>query len=105
MNQSFRRYISLFLLSIFLFAYTEKAVHDIEHSGDDHCHVIGEKHFHNAEHHCAICDFEFPFYDKVSVFKLAFTRTTISTLFLSTEQNIALRKVSSLPSRGPPALS
>jgi hypothetical protein len=105
MKHSLRRFFSLFLLSTFLFAYTEKNVHDIVHSGDEHCHVLNEKHIHTAEHHCAICDFEFPFYDKVSVFKLAFTRTTISTIFLSTEQNIALRKISSLPSRGPPTLS
>lgn len=105
MNQSFRRYFSLFLLSIFLFAYTEITVHSIEHSGDEHCHVIGERHIHNAEHHCAICDFEFPFYDNVHVLKLTFTSTTISTIFLSTEQNLALRKVSTLPSRGPPTLS
>ena len=33
------------------------------HGGDVHCHVTGAKHFHTQEHHCPICDFQFPGFD------------------------------------------
>lgn|GEM_PF-699859 len=105
MNLSIRKYLSLFLLSIFLFAYTEKSVHDVLHADDVHCHSITEKHFHNIEHHCAICDFEFPFFDKAHVQQLSFTHSFTSSIFLATEQNIALSEISSLPSRAPPVVA
>ena len=36
----------------------EKEVHSFEHAADPHCVSIN-KHFHNAEHNCPICDFVF----------------------------------------------
>jgi len=58
-----RRVGSLFFLGIFLWFYSVKDLHDVYHAGDSHCHVQNAKHFHTAEHHCPICDFEFPGFD------------------------------------------
>jgi hypothetical protein len=58
-----RRAGSLFFLGIFLWFYSVKDFHDVYHAGDAHCHVQNAKHFHTAEHHCLICDFEFPGFD------------------------------------------
>lgn len=34
----------------------EKEIHTFEHNADEHC-TANEKHFHDLEHHCDICDF------------------------------------------------
>ena len=56
MYKQITKYLSLFLLSLFLFPMAEKGVHALEHSTDIYC-TAGSKHFHNIEHNCAICDF------------------------------------------------
>ena len=49
--------IAAFLLFIFLLPTTEQVLHSWQHRNDLHCHVKGEKHFHEQEHHCSLCDF------------------------------------------------
>jgi hypothetical protein len=56
MRKEIKKYFSLVLLFLFLFPMVEKEVHAFEHSADEHCST-NEKHFHNLEHHCGICDF------------------------------------------------
>jgi hypothetical protein len=54
---SFRKYLSLFTLIIFLFPTVVEELHAFEHSNDFHCNETESKHFHPTEHHCNICDF------------------------------------------------
>ena len=42
---------------LFLLPTAEQTIHAYKHSNDKHCHVIGEKHFHEQEHHCFLCDY------------------------------------------------
>ena len=53
-----KKYISLILLTLFLFPMVEKEVHTFQHASDSHCKSIN-KHFHKLEHSCGICDFVF----------------------------------------------
>ncbi len=56
MQTQFKKYLSIFLLFLFLFPIVETEVHAYKHSFDKHC-VSTDKHFHPLEHHCSICDF------------------------------------------------
>jgi hypothetical protein len=56
MHKVFQKYCSLFVLLLFLFPMVEKQLHAFEHLNEQHC-TANEKHFHEAEHHCTVCDF------------------------------------------------
>jgi hypothetical protein len=56
MRKELQKYLSLLLLVLFLFPMLEKQRHAFEHVADKHC-TANEKHFHEEEHHCSICDF------------------------------------------------
>lgn len=56
MRKKFIKYCSFILLVLFLFPMAEKQVHAFEHITDSHC-TTNDKHFHESEHHCDICDF------------------------------------------------
>jgi hypothetical protein len=58
MLRSVQRYISCLLLALFLFPMVEKQLHAFEHAEEFHC-TSTDKHFHDAEHSCEICDFTF----------------------------------------------
>ncbi|MGP8216044.1 MAG: hypothetical protein ACLQQ4_10805 [Bacteroidia bacterium] len=106
MKQSVKKYHSLFLLSTFLFAYTEKGIHDIIHADDVHCHVLTEKHFHNAEHHCPICDFEFPWYNKAKVCStISFFSNVYNVNFAFPETKLLVKEISARSSRAPPSVA
>lgn len=55
MTLQLKKYLSLFLLVLFLFPMLEKGMHDFEHRGDIHCNAK-DKHFHSLEHNCSVCD-------------------------------------------------
>mgnify|MGYP001595641217 CR=1 FL=1 len=55
-----KKYLSLFLLLLFLFPQVEKGLHDFSHREDAHCSSKTEKHIHKVEHSCFICDFNIP---------------------------------------------
>ncbi len=55
----FRKYISISLLALFLFPLIEKEIHTLEHVDSFHCKA-SDKHFHELEHTCSICDFIVP---------------------------------------------
>ncbi len=101
-----RKVGSLFFLGIFLWFYAVKDLHAILHYGEDHCHVQNAKHFHAKEHHCPICEFEFPGFDnqkpKIEVSSLSFF---IKVQNLYTIQVISCEPVSLSPSRAPPVVA
>jgi len=103
MSHALKKYSSLFLLGIFLFAYTEKGIHDILHADDEHCHSLTEKHFHNQEHHCFICDFNISLSDNHTFLSQnSFLQYANGIFFVISEQNLVLRNSTSLSARGPP---
>ncbi|MGQ0827798.1 MAG: hypothetical protein ACT4ON_05335 [Bacteroidota bacterium] len=51
-----KKYLSLFCLILFLFPLVEKNVHAFEHYDEVHCNST-DKHFHELEHTCSLCDF------------------------------------------------
>lgn len=106
MKLGLKKYFSLFLLGIFLFAYSEKGIHDLLHSDDVHCNSLTEKHYHNAEHHCAICDFQFQWFDNsVAPLKITFVRKAYTANFILPATVILTGEVSHNSSRGPPSLA
>ena len=101
-----KRIGSLFFLGIFLWFYAVKDLHDILHADDQHCHAQNAKHFHNQEHHCPICEFEFPSFDDqtphVAVSSHNFFNKAQN---LYTVQVISFEPVSLSPSRAPPVVA
>ena len=51
--------LSAFLLLLFIFPLVEKEVHTLRHVEAFHCKAT-DKHFHEIQHACAICDFIVP---------------------------------------------
>jgi hypothetical protein len=102
MNQQVKKYLSLFLIVLFLFPQVEKAVHDIQHSKDSHC-ASANKHFHSLEHSCSICDFtssnssSTP--DTDYQFILCVQRFSFEPFI---ESNIIQNAFNNLPARAPP---
>ena len=56
MMQQIKKYFSVLLLFLFLFPQIEKEVHAFHHLADAHC-SSSDKHFHEQEHNCSICDY------------------------------------------------
>jgi hypothetical protein len=56
MHKQLKRYISFFFLFLFLFPQAEKQIHAFAHASELHC-SSSDKHFHEPEHSCPICDF------------------------------------------------
>jgi hypothetical protein len=56
MSVQIKKYLSFFLLFLFLFPTIEKQLHALEHNADTHC-TATDKHFHSLEHSCSICDY------------------------------------------------
>jgi hypothetical protein len=104
LNRIAKNIIAFALLLLFLIPTAEQTFHAILHASDVHCNTINEKHYHEQEHHCSFCDFNF-----VDIFSspICFYNCIISSLnfefssFVITnfiELNILLQKV-----RGPPS--
>lgn len=55
MYPEFKKYLSILFLLIFLFPIVEKQIHEFEHRDDVHCSAA-DKHFHELEHSCSLCD-------------------------------------------------
>jgi hypothetical protein len=106
MRSVLKKHLSIFLLGIFLFAYTEKSAHDILHADDMHCNAQHEKHFHDQEHHCFICDFTISLFDNTSNnSESSFLRHTTDAVFAIAESTFSYSASHSSFTRGPPALA
>lgn len=58
MLHKFRVIISLFLLVAFCAPTVGKALHELEHTAEEHCDEA-DTHFCGEDHSCSICDFIF----------------------------------------------
>ncbi|MGP8216385.1 MAG: hypothetical protein ACLQQ4_12520 [Bacteroidia bacterium] len=56
---STKKYLSLFLLVLFLFPQVEKGIHVFQHHRESEPSVENVLHFNHAEHPCPICDYSF----------------------------------------------
>ncbi len=101
-----RRVGSLFFLGIFVWFYSVKDIHDVVHRDDVHCHVLNAQHFHTQEHHCPVCDFEFPGFDEQNpTIHVASHKFYIKVQFAALAQVISCEPSFPLPSRAPPVVA
>ncbi|MES2591872.1 MAG: hypothetical protein V4608_08310 [Bacteroidota bacterium] len=102
MRKEFIKYSSFILLVLFLFPMVEKQVHAFEHITDTHC-TANDKHFHEAEHHCDICDFTITDSNSSASidyhFIISVNPFSFQTLIASVHVQNAFQN---LPSRAPP---
>lgn len=102
MNNHLKKYKALFLLFLLLFPIAEKALHAFEHHDDLHC-AITDKHFHEQEHECSICDFTITDSNGIPSTDFSFV---ISSQHFSYNEFISGPSIayaySNLPSRAPP---
>lgn len=102
----FRKYLSLFLLTVFLFPCVEKEVHRADHEGEKHCTEKPTAHFHESHHQCTICDFSLTGLFNVIYFNSVFEFIPFSYLSqFSFSEAIISASAFSLSLRGPPAFS
>ena len=52
-----KKYVSVFLFTVFLYPLVSEQVHNLHHRNDKHCTELNTVHFHVTEHYCSICDF------------------------------------------------
>jgi hypothetical protein len=104
MQQQFKKYLSIFFLFLLLFPLAEKSIHGLEHQKDIHCTAI-EKHFHEQEHSCSICDFTLIDSNVFPEKQVAFLIAIQNFSFLPFSQKLNIpHEYSNLPSRGPPTI-
>lgn len=104
MRKELLNYFSLFLLLLFLFPIAEKQIHALQHIDDIHC-TASDKHFHEQEHHCDICDLTLTDASTPPVAEYGFTIFVQQYLFITLPKSVyhpaAFRDI---PTRGPPTV-
>lgn len=106
MSQKFRKYCSLIILGVFLFAFGEKNIHDMIHGDEFHCTAKHALHFHNQEHHCFICDFYISLFDDSSAqVNISFIHSPSPVPFRATKSELVYTYHTSFFNRGPPVLA
>lgn len=95
--------VVVFVFLMFLLPQMHHAIHSISHSHDFHCKAITEKHYHQAEADCELCDHVLP--NQLATppdFQQSFARFACFSQFIVTDENfVSLRNGSPSP-RGPP---
>ncbi|MDQ3047639.1 MAG: hypothetical protein M3R27_08840 [Bacteroidota bacterium] len=102
--QSIKKYSSILLLFLFLFPLVEKEHHAHEHADEEHCNA-SDKHFHEMEHNCSICDFTLQkteeFNEAEFTFVDSYGTLTYTPFFVSENPSFTLYH---LPTRAPPSV-
>jgi hypothetical protein len=97
-------YFSLALLAIFLFPLAEKQVHAFDHKDEVHC-SSAEKHFHDVEHSCSICDYTFTDSNPTASAEISMLRSIQQAEYLPGAEDLFYSDCHSLlPSRAPPEI-
>ena len=100
-----RKYISVFAVLIFMFPSIVEGLHSFEHADDFHCNS-SDKHFHEKEYHCFICDFIAPFSDTPNDVHHSFVSKVVSFSYTPFIENVVLLFHNyNIFLRGPPALA
>lgn len=99
-----KKYLSIVLLFLFLFPIAEKVVHSFECDTDIHC-TANEKHFHNLEHDCGICDFNVTDSNSPTINDYQLINVVHRFSFHLFKENVpTLSAFQHLPSRAPPII-
>ncbi len=104
MHQYIKKYFSLFLLFLFLFPMVEKDAHAFKHQSDLHC-TASDKHFHELEHTCSLCDFtitDSTYPTKTDHQFIVFTQQFLFHPFI--ESVFTLNAFQHIPARAPPVV-
>ncbi len=96
------RQVSFVFLFLLLFPIVEKGIHALEHHNINHC-TITDKHFHQQEHTCSICNFTITGPNSLPSSDAVLIISTGNFLFqpFTPSANISFA-FSNLPSRAPP---
>ncbi len=102
MKQHIKKYFSILFLVLFLFPMVEKQVHAFQHSSDLHC-TNADKHFHQVEHSCSICDFTYTESNASTENNFSFLIHTTTFNYISFFESIhTVNAFKHLPCRAPP---
>lgn len=102
MHNQVKKYISFFFLFLLLFPVAEKGIHALEHHNNNHCSIT-DKHFHQQEHACSICDFTITDSNSLPETDVAFIVSSQNFRFLPFSQSVNIPfAFANLPSRAPP---
>lgn len=102
MRQQLKKYGSIFLLLLFLFPLVEKQLHIFDHLDETHC-VSTDKHFHEQEHSCRICEFTISTPGILPDIHLHFILSEEVFTFQSFKESVHTPEAfQDLPSRAPP---
>jgi len=104
MKKIIKKYCAFIFLGAFLFPLVEKELHMLEHANDFHC-TASDKHFHEQEHNCSLCDYTIT--DKFSsdITKIGYVISIKSIVFSSVVENVnSPSAFSDVPLRAPPVI-
>ncbi len=102
MHTQLKKYFSILFLFLLLFPIIEKGLHSYEHQKDLHC-TATEKHFHDLEHACSICDFTTTDSNNSPESGVQFIISAKEFSFFPFTQQLKIPyPYSNLPSRAPP---
>ena len=80
----------------------EKEMHAFKHADDFHC-TAENKHFHNLEHNCGICDFNFCSSEGSTQIETSYTLFSLSFSYTPSINSIyELNTIDHSGSRAPP---
>lgn len=84
----------------------ERELHAWEHQDEEHCDSHGEKHYHQLEHHCELCDLNAPDTPVASPLGLVKAEGSVEPVYFSylLSQPVSDEPVQ-VPARAPPFLS
>ncbi|MBN8694948.1 MAG: hypothetical protein J0L87_00335 [Bacteroidetes bacterium] len=104
MKEILNRYCSIALLFLFLFPLVEKEMHTLEHMDDFHC-TSSDKHFHEQEHSCSLCDYSVPDSNELEIAYYQFRSFgKIISFDLFTSSVHSPSSYQDIPSRAPPVV-
>lgn len=102
MNKHLKKYSAFCFLFLLLFPIAEKAFHALEHQDEIHCSII-DKHFHEQEHECSICDFTITDSNDVPYTDISFIISFRNFSYTEFSSGLSIPNAhSNLPSRAPP---
>ena len=102
--QKLQRVIAYFLLVVFLFPLVQTETHAFAHQNHFHCDSK-DFHLHEAEHHCAICDYVPTTSDKLESFIFKSLAAPSTTYFFPLYQSVSIEFYQfNFSLRGPPSV-
>ncbi|MBA3705175.1 MAG: hypothetical protein H0W84_04565 [Bacteroidetes bacterium] len=100
--QQLKKYLAVLLLLLFLFPLAEKELHAYEYKNEFHCSAT-DKHLHELEHTCSICEFTITNVNSFSATNYQFLISVQQFLFAPFAESLNTPKAfQDLTARAPP---